>query len=356
MSTKKPKVLVVGSGGVGTIAALSLTLNERAEVTLVVRSAYDKVVKEGYTIESVTYGIHENWRPHNIAVSVSSAFQDYGPFDYVVLTTKNIPDGSMTCEDIIKPAISKSTVIVLVQNGVGIDEPMRDAFPKNILVLGILLIGSTISGTTVNNVYKDQLILSPFNDPNQDQDEAMARVKEFAELYRSHDSAINFVKVEDCSKRSRWEKLVYNAVLNTMCALTGMDVNRCQITGANETLFMPAMNEVIAIASSEGVTIDELICYKFLHIGDGLFYSPSMLVDFRKKQLCELEVIIGNPLKFATRNNVAAPILTTVYNLLKIKQLCLKEELGMIKINPEDYKGYNSDDYPNRFHELSHKD
>lgn len=354
MTNSKPKVLVVGSGGVGTIAALALTVNNKAEVTLVVRSAYDKVVNEGYTIKSVTYGTHEHWRPHNVAVSVSSAFKEHGPFDYVVLTTKNIPDGSMTCEDIIRPAVSESTVIVLVQNGVGIDEPMREVFPNNILILGILLIGSTIAGTVVDNMYKDQLIVSPFNGPGQNHEEAMTKVSEFAELYRNADPEVNSVKIEECSKRSRWEKLVYNAVLNTMCALTGLDVNRCQITGANETLFMPAMKEVIAIASSEGVSVDDLICYKFLHLGDGLFYSPSMLVDFRKKQLCELEVIIGNPLKFASRNNVSVPILTTVYNLLKIRQFSLKEELGMVKINIDDYKGYNSDDYPQRFLQLSH--
>lgn len=355
MSTK-PRVLVVGSGGVGTIAALSLFLNKKAEVTLVVRSDYDKIMKDGYTIKSVTYGNFDNWRPHNITKSVADAQKQHGPFDFLVLTTKNIPDGAATCEEIVRPAVTDKTTIVLVQNGVGIDEPMRAAFPKNTLVLGILLIGSTNVNCVVDNVYKDQLILSPFtSEGGYDHNSAMEKVHQFADLYRNPDPEKNFVKVEECSKRSRWEKLVYNAVLNTICALTGMDVNRCQITGANETLFLPAMKEVIAIAKSDGVHLDELIAHKFLHIGDGLFYAPSMLVDFKKKQLCELEVIIGNPLKFAERNNVQAPILNTVYHLLKIRQLNLKEEKGMIKINLEDYKGVNSDDYPERFKTLNQK-
>lgn len=351
--SSKPKVLVVGSGGVGTIAALSLYLNDKAEVTLVVRSDYNRIIKDGYTIKSVTYGNYDNWRPHHVSKSVADAQAEHGPFDFLVLTTKNIPDGASTCEEIIRPAVTEKTAIILVQNGVGLDEPMRAAFPNNTLILGILLIGSTNVDCVVNNVYKDQLILSPFTSEGYDHDTAMEKVHEFEDLYRNPDPEKNFVKIEECSKRSRWEKLVYNAVLNTICALTGMDVNRCQITGANETLFLPAMREVIAIAKSEGVELDELIAHKFLHIGDGLFYAPSMLVDFRKKQLCELEVIIGNPLRFAERNNVLAPILNTVYHLLKIRQMSLKEEKGMIKIDLEDYKGLSSDDYPKRFHELN---
>lgn len=355
MATELPKVLVIGSGGVGTIAALSLTLNGKTEVTMVVRSAYEQVMKDGYTVKLVTYGSFDNWRPHHVSSTVEKAESDHGPFDFLVLTTKNIPDGSMTCEQIIAPAVSKKTTIVLVQNGIGIDEPMKAAFPENILLLGILLIGSTLKGTLVDNIYKDQLILSPFANDGHSHEEVMSRVNLFAELYKNADPEVNYVRVEENSKKSRWEKLVYNAVLNTICALTGLDVNRCQIAGANKDLFMPAMKEVVAIAASEGINLDDEICYKMMHIGDGLFYAPSMLVDLNKKQLCEVEVILGYPLKFAERNGVYAPILSTVYQLLKIKQLHLKEEKGMITINLEDFQGYNSDDYPQRLEELQKK-
>ena len=353
MARNKPRVLVVGSGGVGTIAALSLTLNDKAEVTIVVRSKYQQIVRDGYTVNSVTYGNYKNWRSHNVAPSVAEAFEKFGPFDFLVLSTKNIPDGSITCEDIIRPAVSEGTTILLFQNGIGIDEPMRKAFPKNILLLGILLIGSTVYGTVVENVYKDILTLSPFNGPGQVFDESMAKLEQFVDLYRNPDPEINYIKVEECSKRSRWEKLVYNAVFNTMCALLGADINRSQIMGANETLFRPAMKEVIALAASEGVTLDELVCDKFFHLGDGLFHSPSMLVDYRKRQLCEVEVILGNPVRIAQKNGISAPILTTVYHLLKIKQFYLKEELGMVKIDVSDYQGNSSDDFPERFAELS---
>lgn len=342
-----PKVLVVGAGGVGVIASLALTSNGTAETTLVVRSDYDNVISSGYTIRSVTYGNIDNWRPTHVSRSVADAVRTNGPFDYVVVTTKNIPDGPLPCEDIVRPAIVPGeTTIVLIQNGINIEEPMIEQFPQNHILSGISLIGSTNIKCHIHNPGKDVLLLSPFHNPNVDFAESTAKARDFAAMYQNADEAVNSVKLEDEARPSRWQKLVYNSVFNTVCAVSNLDVNRCQITGANKTLFEPAMNEVIAIAASEGIIIDPATKSKFLHIGDGLFYTPSMLVDARKKQLFEAEAILGNPLAIARKNGVPTPILSTVYLFLKMRQFSILEETGAVSINQADYVGYSSDDYP----------
>lgn len=345
------KVLVVGSGGVGAIAALALNLNKEVETTLVVRSDYDHVMKHGYKIQSVTYGNIENWKPRHVCRSVQEAQDVNGPFDYIVLTTKNIPDGYMSCEDIIKPAVAVGTVIVLVQNGIGIEVPMIEAFPGHVILSGISLIGSSNIDCVVSNLHKDFILLTPFINPSVDERVAYQKAEEFAAIYQNPDKLINQVVLEKDSRRSRWEKLVYNSVMNPISTLAGLDVTRCQINGCNETLFRPAMDEVAAIAKSDGVELGEESKEKFLHIGDGLFYSPSMLVDSRKKQLFELEVILGNPLRIAKKNGVATPILSVVYQLLKMKQFKLKEEKKIIKVDENQFKNRNSDDYPKIFAE-----
>lgn len=349
MSQDKPKVLVVGSGGVGAICALSLTLNDKAEVTVVVRSDYNKVVEHGYNIRSVTYGNLDNWRPHHIAKSVTDAFESFGDFDFILLTTKNIPDGSITCEEIIKSAVTSKTVIVLIQNGIGLEKSMFEAFPQNIVLSGVSLIGSTNINCVVTNLHLDQIYIGPWDNPNVDNysQKAEDAINEFIRIY-SNDKH-NKVFRDSNVKKTRWEKLVYNAVLNTTTTIVNLDVGRCQITGANNTLFRPAMKEVIAIAASDGIEIIPETIEKFIHIGDGLFYSPSMCVDMRKKQLFELEVILGNPLKIAEANGVDAPILRTLYTLLSMVQFRIKEEIGLVKINEEDYKKIDSDLYPDIF-------
>lgn len=62
MSDKK-RVLLIGSGGVGTMAAFSLEASGLASVTAVLRSNYEVVSKNGFNIESVDYGTHVGWKP-----------------------------------------------------------------------------------------------------------------------------------------------------------------------------------------------------------------------------------------------------------------------------------------------------
>jgi ketopantoate reductase len=70
--SSKAKVLLVGSGGVGTMAAYNIENGELAEVTAVLRSNYDAVEKNGFFINSVDFGEIKGWRPTN-----SSSIKEY---------------------------------------------------------------------------------------------------------------------------------------------------------------------------------------------------------------------------------------------------------------------------------------
>lgn len=344
-----PKVLVVGSGGVGAMAALSLSLNKKSSVTLVVRSDFDLISSSGYIIDSAIHGKITGWKPEHVSPSVAAAASDFGPFDFVVVTTKNIPDGYMTCEQIVGPAVvAGHTTLVLIQNGIGIEEPMIAAFPACPILSGVLLIGLAYAKGVVSHLHKEQLYLAPFDNPTVSPELAQTRTHAFAAIYRQ-ESGLNVVHVEESAKRSRWDKLVNNAVFNPVTALTGLDINRCQINGANTTIFDSAMDEIIAIAASDGVQILIETKHRFLHVADGSFFSSSMLVDLRKNQLVEVEVVVGNALKIAARNGVLAPVVSTLYLLMKMVQFRTKEAAGLVKVDESDYVGRNSDDYPEIF-------
>ncbi|KAI5966381.1 uncharacterized protein KGF55_000690 [Candida pseudojiufengensis] len=344
----KPKVLIIGSGGVGTISALSLTHNNKSEVTLIVRSDYELIKNQGYSIDSCTYGKLKNWKPHNLAKSVDDALEKYGPFDYILLTTKNIPDGPITCEEIIEPALKTGKeVIILLQNGINIEQPMIEKFPQNLILSGVSLIGSTYYNGHVENKGLDSVFLGDFKNPPI-HPESQDKINEFISIY--HNPGLNDIKQDPNVQKTRWEKLIYNSAFNTVTALVNLDVTRIQINNANEEIILPAMKEVIAIAKSVGIECDESKIEKFLHIGDGFFYSPSMCIDARKNQLMELEIILGNPIRIAKENNVNVPVLNVIYSLLKMVQFRLKEERKMFIIDPKDFKG-NSNDYPKIFEE-----
>jgi ketopantoate reductase len=59
----KKNICLIGGGGVGTIAAYVLERSQHASVTLILRSNYAAVNKNGYDIESVDHGTVKGWKP-----------------------------------------------------------------------------------------------------------------------------------------------------------------------------------------------------------------------------------------------------------------------------------------------------
>lgn len=59
----KANVLLVGSGGIGTISALNLETGGGASVTAVLRSNYEAVKANGFHIRSCDHGVVESFRP-----------------------------------------------------------------------------------------------------------------------------------------------------------------------------------------------------------------------------------------------------------------------------------------------------
>ncbi|ODV81391.1 2-dehydropantoate 2-reductase [Suhomyces tanzawaensis NRRL Y-17324] len=342
-----PKVLIVGSGGVGVICAYSLTKRAKSEVTLVVRSDYQRVSTQGLNIDSVNYGTVRNWIPSQVAPSVETARTQYGPFDYIFLCTKNVPDSRVTCEDIIRPAVSENTTILLLQNGIDIEKPMHKAFPHNLILSGISLIGSTNSPNLIQHKALEQVFVGDF-DKSQSHPDSQKALDEIIDIY--HNEGFNLILPDADVRQQRWNKLLYNATFNIIAGLTGVDACRCQITGANSALIEPAMREIMAIAKSEGYDVPEALLDKLIHIGDGLFYRPSMLTDVHNGQLTEVETVLGNPVRIAQKNGVAVPILNTLYSMMKIKQFSIKEQRKDFVLNEEDFKG-NSDGYEAIFEE-----
>lgn len=64
MSSPSINIVLIGSGGVGTVAALALSKCGRAKVTTVLRSTYKIVKEKGWDIDSVDYGEVRDWKPH----------------------------------------------------------------------------------------------------------------------------------------------------------------------------------------------------------------------------------------------------------------------------------------------------
>lgn len=241
-------------------------------------------------------------------------------YDYVVVTMKALPD--IYCiSDIIRPVVTPGvTSIVLIQNGLDIEIPIVDAFPTSTVMSGVSMIGSRLTdGHIVYHEDPDSIKIGLYYHNGLSSGAQLSSTQLFVDIYAAGGAA-EVALVEDIVG-ARWRKLLWNGTFNTLCTLTRMDVGSLQLGGGKETLLIPAMKEMEAVAKAAGYAFPENAVDRTV---DGTPptspFRPSMLVDLEKENPLELEVILGAPLRYARKLNVKTPILEMVYNLLKVVQ------------------------------------
>lgn len=330
-----PKILVIGTGGVGSIVALALHSTKKCEVSIIVRSIYDQVSEHGFDFDSCDYGKIEGWKPDHIFKDTEEAKAN-GPFDYILVSTKNIPEVQKT-EDVVRPLVVPGTCIVLIQNGIGGEEQLMEAFPDNYILGGISLVGSAnYNGKILHNLPDHESFGTYDKRP-----EAQEALKQLCDIYGSSKSQCELI---ENLKYRRWCKLIYNACINTTTAVTGLDCGRMYFSGIREAVVYPAMKEVRAIAEADlQEKLPEGIEKMMAESDNGVYFKPSMLVDVEKGQPIELQAILGNPLRIAKKLGVEAPTLTMLYKLLSGIQFSALERRGIYKIPAEPF---SNDDSP----------
>ncbi|KAJ9605432.1 hypothetical protein H2200_010089 [Cladophialophora chaetospira] len=340
--TKKARVLLVGSGGIGTMTALNLEQGGLASVTAILRSNFAVVQEKGFTIDSCDHGKFESWRPTKVLNKVpdlSGSESSEEPFDYIIATTKNIPDVPPTVVDLIKPAVTPGhSIIVLIQNGLNIEKPLLKAFPDNICLSGVSLMGADeLSPGNILENDVDRLYIGPFLSDHINKQKQIDAAEEFVRVYSASG------KVQ-CSYQAdvlfvRWRKLMYNACWNPICALTGLDTSRLRLASEDKDptsplnlLLRPAMNEIRAAAkAAANVELPESLVEDMVECDPiEIFCSPSMLQDRRKKRFMEFENILGEALREGEKAGTAMPTVKCLYGLCKAIQWATKEHNGLV--------------------------
>ncbi|KAF4986343.1 hypothetical protein FGRMN_10870 [Fusarium graminum] len=294
-------ILLVGGGGLGVIAALSLEASCRAQVTAVLRSNYKTVKENGFNVKSCDHGDIMGWSPTksmyhpelvipvtyirpSVVHQIPQVSSDDQPYNYIVITTKIIPGAGPSMAELIAPAVSpRITVMVLIQNGLNIEKPYVERYPYNIILSGISFAGSQESQHgVIEHGNHDHLLVGAFRNEKVDIALEQAAARSFVSLYAASGKASCFYTATPMSHR--WKKLVYNAVMNPLCAIADLDSGSLRQSGsAMLKTIRDAMEEIVTAAGAAGHilppgTAEDLL--KDDPISD--HFEPSMLQDVRK--------------------------------------------------------------------------
>lgn len=332
----RPQVLLIGAGGVGAIVAYGVYYADKADISIVVRRDYEKASKDGYHIKSFDYGDVPSFKPQ-VYPNIEAASAG-GPYDYVLVCTKCLPDveelTNQKMEDLIEPVISPSTTIVRIQNGLIGSYPK---YPDNVCLSGVIHIGSHNHDCYIEQVTTEKMLISAFFEGNVPDKVQIQKAKDFVDIY-SHEKH-QVIYFED-AKWYRYRKLLFNASFSPACALSQCDVGRITLSGALPPLVIPAMKEVIAVAKADGKIMPKDAINSVCHVDDGAWFEPSMLVDLRRNQPTEYIILLGNVTDRARELGVSTPILDVFFQLMKSIQFRLLAARKLITL-PDEWKGTN---------------
>ena len=129
----------------------------------------------------------------------------------------------------------------------------------------------------------------------------------------------------DDLRPAQWSKLIFNATVNTVAALTGLphDPHFAALDAPSDLghLVRALMDEGKAVAAAAGVTLGEDPWeMNVLATQRGSAHYPSMLEDVEAHRPTEIDMITGSLVREAHRVGVPVPLHETMYRLIKAKE------------------------------------
>lgn len=306
MNKEHPNILLVGAGAIGTYFTGRL-FQAGAKVSVICRSDY-QVMKEKKTFDIKSKDGDFIFEPEQILKSTAE-YQEKA--DYLFVAMKSLPE--IDAPEIIRDAVSPETSIVLVQNGIDIEDKIAAAFPENELISAVAYIGVTRKKAGfIEHLGGGRIKFGVYP----------KGVSEKTELLRNlfSKAGINCEASEDI-ELVRWTKLVWNTPFNSISVLGRADTRQIITNPVTSELVRKIMEEVCATAEANGHKLpDSVIDDNIEYTKTYPPYKTSMLIDYENNRPLEIEAIVGNVIKAAQSKNIPVPHLESIYALLKLAQ------------------------------------
>ncbi|MGC6366483.1 MAG: ketopantoate reductase family protein [Candidatus Marinamargulisbacteria bacterium] len=293
------RVGLIGAGAVGVYYTSLLSDRDR-HFTLFTRSV-DAYTNPTIKIDSVLGG-HE-WTPdvvHPLGEGLSYEL------DMLLVATKVHPE--INLPELISPYLSKQTVVVLIQNGIFIEDQLMKMIRQP-----ILRALAFICCYRHDYQYIEHIDYGPLTIGIKQTGEDALLAQQALNVFEK--SEID-VSIESNIDLAIWKKLVWNAPFNPLSVLHG-GVSTDQLLNSSDSFHQVVMimDEVINVANIAGVRISEQFREKMiLNTRNMAPYKTSMCLDYESNQPIELDAILGNFIAYAKACDIEVPMAESVYH------------------------------------------
>ena len=299
------KVGIIGCGAIGSLYAAHLA--RVAEVwALVRREEHARALnRDGLRVS----GKHD----FHVTLKATTRPEELPDFDLGIVATK-----ATQVEDSITPVGKRFDrgAVISAQNGLGSEEIIAAHTRGQVIRATTFMSGTRHSDTHVQYELDTATWLGPFEDRHT----PYALVKHAADLI-----VAGGLKAEALSdaRPAQWSKLIFNASVNGVSALTGLPhsphfADEAQFSDLGHLLHA-LIEEGKTVAAAAGIELHE-DPWAMNQLGAMTNHPTSMLYDVRHQLPTEVDFLSGAIAREAERAGVPAPLHTAVYRLIKGKE------------------------------------
>jgi 2-dehydropantoate 2-reductase len=299
------RVCVIGAGSIGSLFAGHLAQLVEVSVLTRRREHAEALNRDGLRVTG-----RSDLHAHVTASADPDAIE---PFDLGIVATKanGLESAATALEGRFPDALVMTTL-----NGLGAEAVVREHGEWPIVSAVTFMSGTKHSDTEVEYVLDTATWMGPYEDT------PLERVEEVGDLVRR--SGLEAEVFPDL-RPAQWSKLIFNATVNSVAALTGLrhdhhfaDEDQPSDLGH---LVHDLVDEGKAVAAAAGVELYEDPWEMNVHATRrGSAHYPSMLEDVEAHRATEIDLITGSLVREAERHGVPVPLHTALYRLVKARE------------------------------------
>ncbi len=302
---------IVGIGPVGSIMAAHLA-KAGHNVTLVdiLKAHMDEIKKNGLTIT----GFKEMKVPFskkNLCYGIDELSDKNIDILFIAVKASVLPQILPMLRQVLKPVMT----FVSLQNGLDNEELIAEEFGKE----NTLRIVVNYAGNLIDN---GKVRMSFFNAPNyigMIDSAAEKKAKELAEILTKSDIETTFTHE---IKKYEWEKIILNAALSPVCALTRRTMKQMMEFKETRHLTEAILREGIKVAEANGFHFkDDFLEFCMNYLDKAGHHRTSMHVDIEKKNPTEIGFINDKIVKYGKAKGIPTPINSTIVSLIRGSEL-----------------------------------
>lgn len=294
MTSSSAAPLRIGILGAGAIGGFYGLLLARAgyDVHFLLRSDYQTVKSRGLQMDSA---VHGQLQLH--PVQAYAQVDQMPACDWLLVGAKTTSNADFA--PLINQAAAKGARVVLLQNGLGMEDELRPLLDESLHLLGGLCYICVHRDNTGCIVHQSQgaLSLGYHSGPASTEPAQQSIAQEGASLFRT--AGLEATLLSNLSF-GRWQKLVWNVPYNGLSVLLNAGTQELMADTNSRELIRELMQEVIGAAAACGYALPEGSAERLLKATERMpDYLPSMYHDFSHKRPMELHAIYSVPLAAA---------------------------------------------------------